>query len=265
MSHSFRRLFVFLLVAILLIGHSIPVLAKGGNGQPPAWVADWAKVIPDDEERALAGMLESYAKRTGHQIIVGTLDNLQGRPIEAWGKSIGNSWGIGRAGYDDGVVILVAPRERAMRIEVGEGLTKTLTTEVTDDIVERQMKPAFRSGQYGVGMNAAAFETMKIIDQGGVNLTSGFAGYYQDLTRRLTPQAILLILGDVVIAALLLIARRATHYRRHCPYCALGGHCDYHPYGYGHDHHRHSGSEPSSHPSASSGGTFSGNGSTGKF
>lgn len=251
------RLLVLLSLAMGLA--PLPVLAKEATH---AWVADWATVIPAEEERVLAGALESYARRTGHEIVVATIADLQGKPIEAWGNSIGSSWGVARAGYNDGVVIIVAPRQRELQIVVGSGFANTLPKEVTDDILSRQMKPALQNAQWGAGLQAAALELMKAIDlKVPANRTASRMTYSTDTlgasgrpatsspdaSQEVSARTLAPIVLGVAFAALALTLLGYRYRRRSdtCPHCGLGGYCDYHQHHYGHhDHHAAGGFDP---------------------
>ena len=86
-----------------------------------------------------------------------------GTSIEDYGYQLGRSWGIGQKGRDTGVLLIVVPTERKVRIEVGYGLEGTLTDATSRVIIERIMTPAFRSGQFGPGIVAGVGAILKVI------------------------------------------------------------------------------------------------------
>ena len=116
------------------------------------YVNDAAGVLSKDVEARLSSRLQMLEKRTGHQMIVVTTSSLGGEDISAYTLALGNRWGIGRKGVDDGVIVRVAPNEHKVRIEVGKGLTGVLTDALCKDIIEHDILPSFRAGDFGTGV-----------------------------------------------------------------------------------------------------------------
>lgn len=117
-------------------------------------VVDVADLLaPAAETRIVADLarLEAVAR---DQLIVVTLPSLNGRPIEEVGLELGRAWGIGRRELDNGVILLVAPNERQVRIEVGTGLEALLTNERASLIIRRDLLPAFRANRFEAGIGA---------------------------------------------------------------------------------------------------------------
>jgi uncharacterized protein len=123
---------------------------------PEGPVLDEADIIPAEEEAALDARLRRLVDETGDALIVVTVDSLEGQPIEDFSFDLFNSWGIGAADTDRGLLILVAPNERKLRIEVGCGLESTITNQLASDIIEERITPEFREGDYPAGINAGA-------------------------------------------------------------------------------------------------------------
>ncbi|MBB5986239.1 TPM domain-containing protein [Sphingobium lignivorans] len=115
-------------------------------------VTDAAALFSTAERDALTRDLSALEARTGHQLVVATVPTLGGRDIAGYARDLGNRWGIGRKGIDDGVVILVAPREQLVRIAVGYGMEARLTDETCQSIIEQEMIPAFAQGQMFEGV-----------------------------------------------------------------------------------------------------------------
>ena len=93
-------------------------------------------------------MLARLERETGEQVVVVTLGSLQGYPIEDFGYQLGRHWGIGQQGKNTGAILIVAPNERKVRIEVGYGLEGQLTDAASRIIIEREILPSFRSGDF---------------------------------------------------------------------------------------------------------------------
>ena len=88
------------------------------------FVVDAANVIPPDQEAALTKRLDDLQKTTGNQLVVATVPDLEGYPIEDYGNSLLRSWGVGLKDANNGAILLVAPNDRKVRIEVGYGSSR---------------------------------------------------------------------------------------------------------------------------------------------
>ena len=123
-------------------------------------VVDQADIIPPTEEANLNIQLEQLEKTTGHQLVVATVDSLDGNDIADYGYRLGREWKIGNAEKDDGVVFLIAPNERRMNISVGYGLEPVLTDALSGRIIRDIVTPKFKAGDMpgGIqdGVNAIA-------------------------------------------------------------------------------------------------------------
>jgi uncharacterized protein len=98
--------------------------------------------------------LAELERTTKHQLVVATVPSLGGRDVANFSRDLANAWRIGRNGNNDGVVLLVAPNERKVRIAVGYGLEKALTHEVCQQIIDSSMLPHFRQGDLPGGIEA---------------------------------------------------------------------------------------------------------------
>jgi uncharacterized protein len=116
-------------------------------------VVDSAGILPAADEARISAKVAALDRATGHQVVVVTIPNLGGRAIEDYSRALGNSWGVGRKGANDGVLLVVAPTERKVRIEVGKGLEAALTNAETQRIVDTDILPAFRSGDFVRGID----------------------------------------------------------------------------------------------------------------
>lgn len=119
-------------------------------------VVDIADLLTPAEEAALTRKSADLERATGHQFVIVTLPSLDGRSIEQVGLALGNGWGIGREDADDGVLLIVAPNERRVRIEVGCGLETTLTNAEADSIIQQTILPRFREARMPMGIAAGA-------------------------------------------------------------------------------------------------------------
>lgn len=108
-------------------------------------VVDAADILPDKAERALAVRLAGVEARSKHQFFVVTVRSIGEHSIVEYGVELGRYWGIGRSGVDDGVLLLVAPNQRQVRIEVGDGLEDALRDEEAGAIIRRDILPRFKN------------------------------------------------------------------------------------------------------------------------
>jgi len=111
-------------------------------------VVDNANLLSAQQESRLTQQLASHEEATSNQVVVVTLPSLQGTSIDDFGYQLGRHWGIGQAGRDNGVLLIVAPNERKVRIEVGYGLEGDLPDAIARAIIDQNILPAFRRNDY---------------------------------------------------------------------------------------------------------------------
>ena len=147
-----RQLILVIVAALML---AIPVQAQDFPPLGNRPVVDQAGIISDDQEAALIEKLLGVQRETGRQLAVATIADLQGYDIADYGYRLGRSWGIGSKKENDGLLIIIAPNERRMRIEVGYGLEAIVPDGLASQIINDQMKPLFKAGDYTGGINQA--------------------------------------------------------------------------------------------------------------
>lgn len=121
---------------------------------PKGFVNDFANIIPDDREGGIEKNLQDYERATSIEIAVVTTASLEGREIEDYSNDLFRSWGVGKRGADNGVLVVIAPNERKYRVEVGRGLEGDLTDADTSSIAQESLVSAFRAGDYAGGIDA---------------------------------------------------------------------------------------------------------------
>ena len=121
-------------------------------------VVDDAHLLRPEQVLDLTSKSEALEAQTGRQFVVVTLPSLQGYPIEDYGYRLGRTWAIGQKGKDDGVLLIVAPNERKVRIETGYGARVFLTDAVSSVIIREAILPHFKLNppDYAGGIEAGA-------------------------------------------------------------------------------------------------------------
>jgi uncharacterized protein len=156
-----------LLVIVIAPVHAAEIAFPALTGR----VVDQANILSAETESAVANTSNNLEAKTTNQLVVATFASLQGQTIEDFGYQLGRQWGIGRAGKNNGILLIVAPRERAVRIEVGYGLEGTITDAVSRGIIEQEILPRFRDNDYDAGVRAGV-ATIAAILMGDANTAS---------------------------------------------------------------------------------------------
>lgn len=157
------------LFAAFVLAASLAVAAVAANAAEPKFpaltgrVVDEAGILSPAAEGRLTEWLADFEAQTKRQVVVVTVSTLQGLPIEDYGYRLGRFWGIGQKDLNTGALLLVAPNERAVRIEVGYGLEGELTDAQSRIIIENDILPAFRQGKYEQGIEAGTVAMLRAL------------------------------------------------------------------------------------------------------
>lgn len=127
-------------------------------------VVDQAGILSTQARARLAAMLQAHERATGNQIVVLTIPTLGGESVEDYAVRVFEDWKPGSRDKDNGVLILVVPQDRRVRIEVGYGLEGTLTDATASRIIRDLMTPRFREGNYDVGIEAGITAVIQILE-----------------------------------------------------------------------------------------------------
>jgi uncharacterized protein len=126
-------------------------------------VVDDANVLDQATRDALTQKLADLETKTTDQLVVVTLKSLQGTSIEDFGYQLGRYWGIGQKGKNNGVLLIVAPNERKVRIEVGYGLEGTLTDALSNVIINGAIVPRFRANDIAGGITRGTNDIVQVL------------------------------------------------------------------------------------------------------
>lgn len=143
-----------ILLALLALLLALPAAAQPRFPPLTGRVVDNAAILSPAEEQALEAKLAALEAQSQRQLVVVTLPDLQGYEISDYGYQLGRHWGLGDKERNDGALLIVAPNERKVRIEVGYGLEGVLTDALSSLIINEAIVPRFRAGDYPGGIAA---------------------------------------------------------------------------------------------------------------
>ncbi len=155
-----------LTLAMLLVSLLLAITAAHADPKFPALtgrIVDDARILSADDRRELEATLKELEGRSSDQIVVYTAPSLQGYEIEDFGYRLGRAWKIGQQGTNNGIVLIVAPSERKVRIEVGRGLEPLMTDAMSSTIIQNTILPGFRRGDFPGGIKAGVRDIKDVL------------------------------------------------------------------------------------------------------
>jgi uncharacterized protein len=155
----FLSIFVFFVGAQMSLAFEIP-------NRPESFVNDYTNTLSLENKNSLENKISNFEKQTTNEIAIVLIPSLDGDTVENVAQNIFTKWGIGKKDKNNGVLLLVAMAERKTRIQTGYGVEGDLTDLATSYIQSEIMTPAFRDGNYYLGINGALD---KIIESFGGN------------------------------------------------------------------------------------------------
>jgi uncharacterized protein len=252
-----RNALVFLAVALAALVASafaadVAVPALSGR------VVDQANILNASDEDRLTGKLRDFETKTGIQLVVVTLPSLQGHPIQDWGLTLGRTWGIGQKGKDTGALLIVAPNDRELRIEVGYGLEGALPDATASVIIRNVIVPRFKAGDMAGGISDGVNAIMAALTGSGEEFTPS---KLQSAGRTLSQWVPVLFVGLFVILVMIGQFRDRTRSGRY--YRNRSGGWTY--YGGGYSGGGFGGGHSSGGGFSGGGGGFGGGGASGRW
>jgi uncharacterized protein len=127
-------------------------------------IVDGADLLGTSVEGELDTRSAALERKTSDQLVVVTTPDLEGRRIEAFGLALGRGWGVGQKSLNNGVLLIIAPKERQVRIEVGYGLEGLLTDARAKQIIDQAMLPQLRKGDYEAAARAGVHEIVETLE-----------------------------------------------------------------------------------------------------
>ena len=190
--------FVFLLCAVTgALAVSFPRL----SGR----VVDQANIIKPEARIAIEAKLADLETKSGIQLVVATVTSLAGEEIEPYANELFRNWKLGEKTKNNGVLLLVAPNERRVRIEVGYGLEGTLTDALSKVIIANAITPRFKAGDFSDGISRGVDDIITV-------LTTDASEWQRrpslrlDSQRTADPATWLIIVGLIILLGLLIVS-----------------------------------------------------------
>lgn len=179
-------------------------------------VVDDAHMLNQTQTQQLEQTLAAEDKASSNQVVVVTVPSTNGIPIADYGYQLGREWGIGQKQHDNGVLLIIVKNDKKMRIEVGYGLEGALPDAVAINIINHQIKPAFKAGKFATG-----------IDNGVTAIIAAIHGEYKPVvTEDKPPYDFYLFILFVIIIQIVAFSRRrnrSTYYGRNGDVFTTGG------------------------------------------
>lgn len=129
-------------------------------------VNDYAQILSDTTRKSLTENLKAHEEETSNQIVILTIPTINGESIEDYAVDVFNAWKLGQKEKDNGILIVVVPNDRQMRIEVGYGLEGTLTDGKASQIIHFIMTPKFKNGDYEGGLADGVGAVLNLLEGG---------------------------------------------------------------------------------------------------
>ncbi len=183
-------------------------------------IVDNANLLKSADRAAIEAELKAIEDKSTDQVVVVTLPDLGGYAIDDYGYQLGRKWGIGQKGKDNGVLLIVAPNERKVRIETGRGLEGHLTDAMSRIIIENAILPQFRRGDFSGGIRDGVRDIKATIEgdaEAVKERARGRVGEHQDTDYTA------LIMMAIWIAIILYIFYQQRKYAQQYPQSAGAG------------------------------------------
>ena len=152
MHRAFHR---FFLAIFLVLSSAVSLLALNVPKRPEGYVSDYAKLLSDPARSRLEQILKEFEDKTSNQVLVAVFPGLEGDALESYSIRLAEAWKPGQKGKDNGAILVVFKEDRKVRIEVGYGLEGVLTDALCKLIIQNEIVPRFRAGDYEGGIKHA--------------------------------------------------------------------------------------------------------------
>ncbi len=191
-------------------------LAFAAVNYPPLTgrVVDQADVIPPSTKSAIETKLRDLEDKSGIQLVVASVNSLDGLDVETYANGLFRAWKLGEAKKNNGVLFLVAPNERKMRIEVGYGLEGTLTDALSKIILTSAVAPRFKARDYGAGIERGVEGIIEVLSGDSAEWTKRARGPQSTTFDELSPLIFFALFLFIVVWMARSARGRPTSYQR---------------------------------------------------
>jgi len=155
--------FIVCILCVLLCGIAGNARTESAFPTPQGYVNDLAGILSTQTTRHLEGLITALNRATTAEVAVATVETIAPSTIEEYAVRLFEAWGIGQKGKDNGVLLLVALREREVRIEVGYGLEGAITDGTAGEIIRSIIVPSFKKGNFDHGVLAGTEAILRLI------------------------------------------------------------------------------------------------------
>ena len=164
-----------LIILLLLMTLHAEIPASTPFPKPSGSVNDFASVIPEPYLKKMNDLSEEVLAKTGVSLVVATVETIGDNAVETYANELYRDWGIGKKGEDKGVLILLALKERKIKIETGYGVEGILPDGLVGQILDESVLPYLKNGRYGEGLyNGLVSVALVIAKDAGVQLTGDY-------------------------------------------------------------------------------------------
>ena len=152
-------------LALIMLASNVIAQAQPNFPTLSGRIVDTANIIPLGARSSIEAKLTAHETRTSDQIVVATVPSLQGYAVEDYTNRLFRNWKLGEAKTNNGVLLLVAPTERKVRIEVGYGLEGALTDALSKIIISTAITPKFKTGDFAGGIDGGVDGILAILSK----------------------------------------------------------------------------------------------------
>lgn len=202
--------FFRIILVLIFLGNSVAGFSDDypEKPYPPRLVNDFENILNDVDEQQLEDKLVNFDNQTSTQIAIVSVSDIKGYDIDEYATNLAHKWGIGREQKDNGIIILVSVANRQISIQIGYGLEGVVPDAIAKRIIENEVKPEFRVGNYYAGIDKAVNTLM--------SLTKGeyTADEYNKKSENVNPfiGVFIVFLIFIVLGSIFGKARKARHY-----------------------------------------------------
>ncbi|MEW6245014.1 MAG: TPM domain-containing protein [Bacillota bacterium] len=209
-----RGLFALFVSIVLLVLVPLTVYPAELFPLPRGYANDFAGILNPDEVKAIENMLSELERTTGVEFAVAIVDSSSPYDPKMYAVRLFEQWGIGKKGYDNGLLMLISLQERRVEVEVGYGLEPVLTDGMVGEILDDHVIPHFARGEFAQGIIAGLRQAALIVaEKYDVKLEA------IPEQRSTSPIGVLALAGILLVILMLVLPRALGRLARKCPRC----------------------------------------------